>query len=288
VDVEEYFHVSAFERILSSAEWWRYPSRVEMQVVALLELLARAGSTATFFCLGWVARRHPRLVRSLVEAGHEVASHGWWHRRVTTISPGQFAYEVRASKALLEDVTGREVLGYRAPSFSIVPGREWALDILLDQGYRYDSSLFPIRRRGYGYPGTPSGPHERALAGGTLVELPPATLGVLGMRIPAGGGGYLRQFPLAVIRAALRQHARRGIPAMLYIHPWEIDPAQPRLPVGPLTRLRHYRGLDQTTGRLAALMLEFRFTSAAEYLSAAPLALRTQPSHRYLARAVTS
>jgi len=267
VDVEEYFQVSAFDRLVTTADWWRYPSRVERSIDSLLTLLAEHQATATFFCLAWVAKRHPEMIRKIVGAGHEIASHGWWHRRVTTLTPMQFRYEVRASKGLLEDVSGTRVVGYRAPSFSIVRGLEWALDILVDQGYLYDSSLFPIRRRGYGYAGAPSAPHEWNGSAGTLLELPPATLSVWGLRLPAAGGGYLRQLPLALIRAAIRQQARRGLPAVLYIHPWELDPEQPRLRAGPLTRVRHYRGLERTTERLRALLSEFQMSSAAFYLA---------------------
>jgi polysaccharide deacetylase family protein (PEP-CTERM system associated) len=267
VDVEEYFQVNAFEPRITTADWWRFESRVEQSVDSLLGLLAEHQATATFFCLAWVAQRHPGMIRRIVGAGHEIASHGWWHRRVTTLTPMQFRYEVRASKGLLEDVSGTRVMGYRAPSFSIVRGFEWALDVLAEQGYVYDSSLFPIRRRGYGHPGTLPMPHERVGQTARIVELPPATLSVCGWRVPAAGGGYLRQLPLALIRAAIRQHERRGIPAMLYIHPWELDPDQPRLPVGPIARLRHYRGLERTADRLRALLAEFAMSSAASYLA---------------------
>jgi polysaccharide deacetylase family protein (PEP-CTERM system associated) len=267
VDVEEYFQVNAFDGTITTADWWRYPSRVEASVDALLALLAEHQATATFFCLAWVAKGHPAMIRRIVSAGHEIASHGWWHRRVTTLTPTQFRYEVRVSKGLLEDVSGTRVIGYRAPSFSIVPGFEWALDILAEQGYRYDSSLFPIRRRGYGYPGAPAVPHERVTAAGPLLELPPATLSVCGMRFPAAGGGYLRQLPLALVQAAIRQHASRGTPAMLYIHPWELDPDQPRIGVGAVTRLRHYRGLSRTAERLRTLLAEFPMSSAAFHVA---------------------
>jgi len=267
VDVEEYFQVNAFEGVVSRERWSEYPSRVEAATDALLSLLADHDATATFFCLGWTAERHKPLIRQIVDAGHEVASHGWWHRRVTTLSPAEFEEEVRASKRLLEDLSGTPVIGYRAPSFSIVPGSEWALDVLVEQGYRYDSSLFPIRRRGYGYSHGLTVPHVWNRAAGALVELPPATLRAFGYRIPAAGGGYLRQLPLALIRAAIRQQASNGAPAMLYIHPWELDAAQPRLPVGAITRIRHYRGLARTRQLLERLLSEFEFTSAASYLT---------------------
>lgn len=266
VDVEEYFQANAFDTVASRDQWDAYPSRVVASTRLILELLERHHTTATFFCLGWVARRYPSLITSIAERGHEVASHGWWHRRVTTLTPGEFREDVRSSKRLLEDQTGRAVLGYRAPSFSIVPGREWALDILIEEGYAYDSSLFPIRRPGYGYPSGGTSPHIVVRPTGTLVEFPPATLTVAGVRVPAGGGGYFRQFPYAVTRRALREHVLRGETATFYIHPWELDPEQPRLSVSALTRFRHYRGLTETAPRLERLLGEFRFTSARSLL----------------------
>jgi polysaccharide deacetylase family protein (PEP-CTERM system associated) len=270
VDVEEYFQVNAFERVVPRDRWPSFPSRVERSMDVLLSLLAEHDATATFFCLGWVAERHKRMIRAIVDAGHEVASHGWWHRRVTTLSRDEFEWEVRSSKQVLEDISGSEVIGYRAPSFSIVPGLEWALDVLIEQGYRYDSSLFPIRRRGYGYARGLAVPHAWMQPAGTIVELPPATLSVLRARLPAAGGGYLRQLPLALIRAAIRQHASHGFPAMLYIHPWELDAEQPRMAVGALTRIRHYRGLAETQQRLRRLLSEFQFSAASYYMKSHP------------------
>ena len=265
IDVEEHFQVNAFEHLVPRDSWDRHPSRVEANTDRLLELLARHHVTATCFILGWVAQRKPALVKRIAAAGHEVASHGWWHWKVTALDAERFRAEVRDSKRILEDLSGTPVRGYRAPSFSIVPGREWAFDVLLEEGYTYDSSVFPIRRPGYGYPGAPRIPYRLERNGGCLLEFPLATLDLVGVRLPAAGGGYLRQFPLAVI-----QRAARGFPSdapgMFYIHPWEIDPDQPRLAVGPLTRLRHYRGLGSTFGRLEALFREFRFTSVEQWL----------------------
>lgn len=263
VDVEEYFQVSAFERVVDPAQWERMPSRVEANVDALLELLERFGTVGTFFTVGWVARKHPSLVRRIAAAGHEIASHSYWHRRVSALTPEQFRADVRECKAVLEDVSGQAVLGFRAPSFSILPGGEWAFDVLLDEGFRYDSSLFPIRRPGYGYPAAPTEPHVIERPGGVLLELPMATLRCLGMRLPAAGGGYLRQLPLAIIRHAFRELGRRGESGMFYVHPWEIDAEQPRLDVSWLTRLRHYGGIPRTMPRLERLLAEFRFTSVA-------------------------
>jgi len=266
IDVEEHFQVSAFDRILSRDDWERQPSRVERNTDVLLDLLGRHGAQATFFTLGWVAERQPDLIRRIAAQGHEVASHGWWHRRVTTLPPAEFRDEIRRSKAVLESLTGRAVLGYRAPSFSIVPGCEWAFDVLLEEGYRYDSSLFPIRRPDYGYPSAPPLPHEIHRAAGALLEIPLATLDFLGLRIPAAGGGYLRQLPLGLIQRSFRALGARSSPGMFYVHPWEVDPEQPRLAAGVLTRMRHYGGLERTLPRLERLLREFRFTSVERWL----------------------
>lgn len=259
VDVEEYFHASAMERVAPPGTWDRLEHRVELGVDRLLRLMDDGGHLGTFFVLGWVAERYPALVRRIAEQGHEIGSHGWKHRRVSTLSPDEFRVTIRRSRAVLEDVTGRRVVGYRAPSFSIGRGQEWALDVLLEEGYRYDSSIFPVRRPGYGYPGSHRDPYWIIRAAGTLLEVPPATLRMLGMTLPAGGGAYLRHLPYAVLRAALRQCERRGVPGTVYIHPWELDPDQPRLPVPPLTKLRHYGGLGETSAKLAQVLDEFRF-----------------------------
>lgn len=266
VDVEEYFQVSAFETRITRSDWGQFASRVALGVARLLELLARHGARGTFFVLGWVAEHHPEVVRSIAGAGHEIASHGWDHRRVTEQTPEQFRNSVRRAKLALEDLVGTAVLGFRAPSFSIVPGLEWALDVLLEEGYRYDSSLFPVRRRGYGYPGGSRDAYRIDRGGRELAEFPPATLRRFGVTLPAGGGAYFRLFPYGLVSAALRDCERRCVPATFYIHPWELDPDQPRLDVGFLTRARHYGGLRRTAGRLERLLAEFRFTSIAQSL----------------------
>jgi polysaccharide deacetylase family protein (PEP-CTERM system associated) len=259
VDVEEYFQVSAFAPHLPRADWDRWESRVQARVGCLLDLLARHEARATFFVLGWVAERHPEMVRSVARAGHEVASHGWDHARVIEQCPKAFRDSIRRTKYELEDLTGAPVLGFRAPSFSIVPGWEWALDLLIEEGYRYDSSLFPVRRPGYGYPGARRDPHWLQRPAGRLAEVPPATVRCCGVNIPAAGGAYFRWLPYAVARAAFRQCERRGVPGTFYIHPWELDPGQPRLAVPWSTRLRHYHGLAYTAERLERLLAEFRF-----------------------------
>lgn len=275
VDLEEHFQVSAFDSVVSRADWPTLPSRLHHTIPILLERLDRFGAKATFFVLGWVARHRPDVVREVARAGHEIASHGFWHHRVSTQSSEAFREDVRASKRVLEDLTGLPVSGYRAPSFSIVRGHEWAFDVLLEEGFRYDSSVFPIRRAGYGYPGAPRVPHVIERPSGTLREFPPATTLLGGVVVPAAGGGYLRQFPRWVIRRAFAEADARGTPATFYIHPWEIDPDQPRMPVSLITRVRHYRGLDKALDRITDLLATFSFTSIASFLgepSAAPLA----------------
>lgn len=261
VDVEEYFQVSAFEQDVSRADWDRLESRVARGVETLLALLQAYRARGTFFVLGWIAERYPSLVRTIASAGHEVASHGWDHRRVTEQTPEQFRDSVRTSKAALEDIVTEPVVGFRAPSFSIVAGREWALDVLVEEGYSYDSSLFPITRPGYGYSGGRRDPHLLTTEAGPLAELPPTTLRRAGINLPAAGGAYFRLLPYALTQAALRESASRGVPGTFYVHPWEVDPEQPRLAVSWSTRTRHYGGLRRTVPRLKRLLEEFRFSS---------------------------
>jgi len=261
VDLEEHFQVSVFESVLSRDQWDAQPSRVESSTARLLDLFARHDARATFFTLGWVAERRPELLRRIDDAGHEIASHTYWHRRLTELTPDAFREDLRWSKRVLEDAVGRPVLGFRAPTFSLVPGGEWAFDVLIEEGFTYDSSLFPIRRPGYGYPGAVPVPHVIERPAGRLFELPMTTLSVRGARIPASGGGWFRQLPFELTRAAFAQSERRGESGMFYIHPWELDPDQPRLPVSGLRRIRHYRGLELVEPRLERLLSEFRFTS---------------------------
>jgi polysaccharide deacetylase family protein (PEP-CTERM system associated) len=279
VDVEEYFQVSALEPYVPRAQWDAIESRVAASVALILEAMARHDARGTFFVLGCVAERHPELVRAIAAGGHEVASHGWDHRRVTHQTPDEFRTSVRRTKRYLEDLVGAAVLGFRAPSFSIVAGREWALDILIEEGYRYDSSLFPVRRPGYGYAAAPRDPYWIQRAPGRLAEVPPATVRFLGVNLPAAGGAYFRLLPYALVRSALRGCECRGVPGTFYIHPWELDPGQPRLRVPALTRVRHYGGLRRTAANLERLLSEFRFTSIAPAFglgAAEPLGARAE------------
>lgn len=259
VDVEEWFHVNAFEPFIDRSTWNERQSRVESSTEKVLELLAAAGSHGTFFVLGWVAERLPGLVRRIAEQGHEIASHGYWHQRIPTIDRVQFRADVRRSKSILEDACGVRVDGYRAPSFSLLNTVPWAAEVLVEEGFAYDSSRFPIRRSGYGADGAHLEPHWLDTPAGPLLELPPAVWRVMGVRVPIAGGGWLRQLPFSVTRSGFRALARKGQSGVFYIHPWELDADQPRMAVPLLTRVRHYRGLGSTASRIRRLLSDATF-----------------------------
>lgn len=267
VDVEDWFQVNAFEPYVRREQWSTYESRVERNTDVLLQLCADHGATGTFFTLGWVAERYPALVRRIADAGHEVASHGYWHQRIPTVSEAQFRDDVRTAKAVLEDAAGTAVTGYRAPSFSLTDSVPWAARILVEEGYSYDSSRFPITRPGYGTASGAREPHVLHTPAGPLHEYPPAVWPVAGVNVPVAGGGWFRQFPRWVIERGLASVLRDGQPAVFYLHPWEVDPQQPRMAVGALTRVRHYRGLAQCAGRLQQLMQRFAFKSFRSFQS---------------------
>ena len=260
VDVEEYFHASALERVAPRSTWDTLPSRVVPMTERLLEMFAAHGVTATFFVLGWVAERYPALVRSIVNAGHELASHGYWHQVIYTIAPDEFRADVRRSKQVLEDCSGRAVVGYRAPSFSITRRSLWALDILLEEGFTYDSSIFPVRHDRYGIPEAPRHAYSLPRPAGTLTEVPPSTVTIAGQNLAVAGGGYFRLLPYAWTRAGIsRLNRQEDRPAIFYLHPWEVDPEQPRLALGRLAGLRHYGNLATTQQKLERLLGAFRF-----------------------------
>jgi polysaccharide deacetylase family protein (PEP-CTERM system associated) len=268
VDVEDYFQVGAFEGAIPRDTWGGFEPRVERNTRRLLEMCEEYGVRGTFFVLGWVAERWPGLVRDIRDAGHELGTHGQDHRRVTTLTPSEFREDIRRSKATIEGVAGVEVIGYRAPSYSIVRETMWAMDVLAEEGFRYDSSIFPIRHDHYGIPDFPRFPRPvLGKNGSALHEFPISTIRFAGMNLPFVGGGYLRHFPLPFIRWGMRHlNDRERRPAIVYIHPWEIDPEQPVQPVGALTRLRHYRNLDRTEDRLATLFAEYTFSTCREVL----------------------
>jgi polysaccharide deacetylase family protein (PEP-CTERM system associated) len=260
IDVEDYFHVTNLAQVVPRESWGSHESRVERNTDRLLHTFADCGVTATFFVLGWVAERFPRVITRIAALGHEVASHGYGHSLVYDQTPAAFREDVRRSKTLLEQVCGQRVEGYRAPSFSITSRSLWAFDVLVEEGFRYDSSVYPIRHDRYGIPDAPRHPfflHRRA---GTLLEVPGSTVRVGMVNLPIGGGGYFRQLPYQWTRwgiGQVNQVERR--PAVFYLHPWEIDPDQPRLAAGVIARLRHYRNLDRTEARLRRLLQDFRF-----------------------------
>lgn len=268
VDVEDYFQVAALAPAIPRDSWPRRESRVERNTQVLLDLLAERGIRGTFFVLGWIAERHPGLVKRIAAAGHEVASHGFSHQLIYTQSPGEFREETARSKRLLEDLIGAAVIGYRAASFSITGRSLWALDTLIDLGFRYDSSIFPIRHDRYGIPGASPEPGTiTAPSGRALAEFPMSAASFLGLNVPVSGGGYFRLLPLGVTLRGLTQinraHAR---PFTFYLHPWEVDPGQPRVRVGWLSRFRHYTNLERCEPRLKRLLSEFRFGTMREVL----------------------
>jgi polysaccharide deacetylase family protein (PEP-CTERM system associated) len=260
VDVEDYFHVSVFEGVVPRLSWDSMESRVVSNTERLLELFDSYRVRGTFFVLGWVAERHPSLIKAIASQGHELASHGYAHRLVYDQTPDTFRDDVRRAKALIEDTAGAAVRGYRAPSFSVTERSLWALDVLVEEGYRYDASIFPIRHDRYGIPDAPRWPHSVASTGGRLFEVPGSTVRVAGTNLPVAGGGYFRILPYAWTRWGISRVNRvERQPAIFYLHPWEIDPHQPRLQTSALGRFRHYRNLHLTERRLRALMRDFAF-----------------------------
>jgi polysaccharide deacetylase family protein (PEP-CTERM system associated) len=284
IDVEDYFQVSAFERYVKREDWSDYPLRVVDNTQRILDLLNQSGVTATFFVLGWVAKRCPSLVKNIHNSGHEIASHGFGHQRVSTQSQQEFREDVRTSKALLEDLIGQAVLGYRAPSYSISMNSLWAFDELAEAGYLYDSSVFPVKHDFYGIPDWPRFPfivlrgadgkwsptgtssddgYSECNNNAKILEIPITTLNLGRKNIPIGGGGYFRFFPYTFTKWGLRRINRIDKrPFVFYLHPWEIDPAQPKMPEIDLkTRFRHYLNLGKTEQRFCHLLSDFKFSS---------------------------
>ncbi|HVF93731.1 MAG TPA: XrtA system polysaccharide deacetylase [Sphingomonas sp.] len=258
VDIEEWFQVGAFEQVIDKGGWDRLESRVDYNTGLVLDLFAESGVTATFFTLGWVAHRHPRLIRRITDAGHEIASHGWDHQRVFTMDATGFRTDLRKTRDALEAAGGHAVTGYRAPSFSIDNRTPWAHRVLAEEGYRYSSSVAPVRHDHYGWREAPRYAF-RPVAGSDLVELP-VTVAEMGGRRLATGGGFFRLLPAALNDFAVRQVNRAGHPAMFYFHPWEVDPDQPRVTDAPLrSTLRHYARLGAMAGKLRGLVARHRW-----------------------------
>jgi polysaccharide deacetylase family protein (PEP-CTERM system associated) len=261
VDVEDYFQVEGFANAIDRSSWEGFRTRVGASTSTLLDLLAQHKVHATFFVLGWVARKHPEIVRRIVAAGHEVASHGMSHRLIYTQSPAEFRRETHDAKALLEDLAQKPVVGYRAATYSITRRSLWALDILYEEGFRYDSSIFPMRHDRYGIPGAEPRPHVLTTPNGArLVEFPISVLSYHGAKVPVAGGGYFRLFPYRFTRWALRRLNEQRQEFVFYVHPWEVDPEQPRVnDASVLSRFRHYLNLGRCAERLGRLLEDFEF-----------------------------
>jgi len=269
VDVEDWYQVSGFEAVVRREDWPAYASRVVRNTGLVLDLLAAKRVHATFFCLGWVAARHPALLREIAARGHEVASHGWDHRLATTFTPEGFRADLRRTADAITAACGVVPRGYRAPSFSVAPSNLWVFDVLRDEGYAYSSSVFPVRHDRYGIPDFPRRPVVLAGADGrTLWEFPMTTRRVLGRNLPVAGGGWMRLLPGAVMRRALRHENAAGVPTIVYLHPWELDPDQPRLASVPWrARFRHTLNLARMRDRLAALLDALPFGTVREALA---------------------
>ena len=267
VDVEDYFHVAALSQTIKVADWPNIPPRVVNNTRRLLDLFDRRNVKATHFVLGWVAERFPDLVSEIDARGHEVACHGYSHQLVYDQSPEVFHAETRKSKEILEDILGKPVSGYRAASYSITKKSLWALDILCELGFKYDSSIFPIHHDRYGIPDAEPLPHKLATPNGSqIVEFPLTTSSLLGVKMPAAGGGYFRLYPYALSRFLLRRVQKERKPIVFYLHPWEIDYEQPRVKVSALSTFRHYNNLDKCEKRLEQLLTDFDFTTMEQSL----------------------
>ena len=279
-DVEEYFQVeAAAEGGVCPEQWGSFSKRLAPCVDRILQLLADNQASATFFVLGWVARHERSLIRHIAEAGHEIASHGMSHTMVTRLTEGQFRGELIESRRLLEDISGQPVIGYRAPTFSITHQTAWALDLLAETGFLYDSSIFPVHHDRYGVPDAPTRPHcAIGPAGGNILEIPALTMRLMRVNWPVGGGGYLRLLPVRLVGRVLRAAKRRGRSGMLYLHPWELDPGQPILPMHRMTRWRHRVGLGRTEGKLRWLLKCFNFSNVRQCLDI----LRTTSQQEYI------
>lgn len=269
VDVEDYFQVEAFKSCIDRESWDSRECRVEANTQKMLALLAQHDTRATFFTLGWVAERYPQLVAEIAQAGHEVASHGYDHKLVYRQQRAEFSAETERSKKILEDITGVEVKGYRAATYSVIASSLWALEVLVEQGFEYDSSIFPGRHDKYGIPGSQLQPYRHQVAnGGSLVEFPVTVLELAKARLPVAGGGYFRLFPYRFIAWAYRRINHQQRPVMFYVHPWEVDPQQPRIEeAGRFSRFRHYTNLNSCAADIDRLLGEFDFKPMAEVIA---------------------
>ena len=268
VDVEDYFQVSAFASVISPSDWDHYECRVEQSTRRILELAAAHHTRGTFFILGWVAERYPGLVREIQAAGHEIGCHSHWHQLVYELGPERFRSDLVQARDTLQSITGMAVKLFRAPSFSITQKSLWALDILIEEGFEVDSSIYPIRHDRYGIPGSPKSPHVIARPAGQIREFPGMTCQIAGLTVPVGGGGYLRLVPWAITSRLLRQIRNAGRPLNVYLHPWEVDVEQPRIAASLKSRFRHYQNLRTMAAKLSKMLTEFRLGTMTEVLDA--------------------
>jgi polysaccharide deacetylase family protein (PEP-CTERM system associated) len=268
IDVEDYYHVSAFEGYIQPDEWRYLPSRVENNVKKILDILEDHNTKATFFVLGCIAEKTPTLIREIYNNGHEIACHGYTHKLAYTMTPEEFRSDVRRAKAVIEDSIGADIRGFRATSFSIIATNLWCLDVLIEEGFLYDSSIFPIYHDRYGIPNWQRFPHRVCRNSGCIYELPPSTIRILGNNIPIGGGAYLRTFPLNFITRGIRRiNNKESQSAVIYIHPWEIDIEQPKVKVKKLTALRHYTGLRRFEAKIQKIIRDFKFETASTVIN---------------------
>ena len=269
VDVEDYFHVQAFAGVVMRSQWNGYQQRVQSNTERILELFERFRVKATFFILGWVAERNPSLVKRIHGAGHEIACHGYAHQMIGTLNALEFRNDVKRARCVIEDIIGRPVFGYRAPSYSVTEKTMWALDILAEECFEFDSSIFPVHHDNYGIPNAPRFPFvHRVPCGRTLMEFPATTLRRCGMNLPVAGGGYLRLYPYKITAGAIKSiNADEHQPAMIYAHPWEFDPDQPRIRASWLSSFRHYNNLKSTGPKFERLLRDFRWAPMGEVLA---------------------
>ena len=278
-DIEEHFQVAAFDSVARRRHWESQESRVERNTHLILDLLAAQGLQATMFVLGWVAERHHGLVRRIVEDGHELASHGYAHELITGQRPQDFREDIRRAKNLLENISGTRIFGYRAPTFSITRESEWALPILVEEGYHYDSSIMPVMHDYYGIPGANPRINTIETHAGPIWEVPPSTYTWCGITIPIAGGGYFRLFPYRMLKPILQRVESKGQPLIMYLHPWELDPQQPRMRGSRLSQFRHYLNLEKVSSRLKALTQDFSFGPIRQLIPSLQAELTKVSSH---------
>lgn len=267
VDLEDYFMVSGFENIVKFEDWVRYESRIVINTRRILSILEEFNTRATFFVLGWVAEKNPKLIKEIYNRGHEISSHGYAHKIIYKHSPRQFREDIKKSKVILEQIIGEPILGYRAPSFSITKNSLWALDILAEEGFRYDSSIFPSYHTRGGIPGANRFPFKISRKDKEIFEFPVSTLRIFKFNIPISGGGYFRILPYQFIQWGIREINKQGHPVIFYIHPWELDINQPKIKIKGLNRIRHYINLGKSEQRLKEFLSEFKFSSIKNFFN---------------------